>query len=54
MIKRSGSKFKVVSHSGRALSKPMSKSQAKRRLAQVEYFKHADKEDMQRGYKRSY
>jgi len=35
-----GGKFKVFSHKGKALSKPMSKAAAHRRLAQIEYFKH--------------
>jgi len=35
-----GGKFKVVSHSGKALSKPITKEQAVKRLQQVEYFKH--------------
>lgn len=41
-IQRSGKGYKVVSESGKALSKPgLSKAQAEKRLAQVEYFKHA-------------
>ena len=39
MLVRSGNKYKVVSHAGKNLSKPMSRKQAKRRLMQVEYFK---------------
>lgn len=41
MIKSAGKgKFVVKSESGKNLSKPVSKKQAKKRLAQVEYFKH--------------
>lgn len=40
MIKKVGSKYVVKSHSGKNLSKPMSLGAAKKRLAQVEYFKH--------------
>jgi hypothetical protein len=44
MIKKSGTGYKVVSHSGKALSKPgLTKGQAVKRLAQVEYFKHKKK-----------
>jgi hypothetical protein len=43
MIKKQGSKYVVKSESGRNLSKPMSKSAAKKRLQQVEYFKHRKK-----------
>ena len=44
MIKKSGSGYKVVSKSGKALSKPgLTKKQAEKRLHQVEYFKHKDK-----------
>lgn len=44
MIKKvSATKYIVVSEkSGRKLSKPVSKAQAKRRLAQVEAFKRRD------------
>jgi hypothetical protein len=35
-----GGKYKVVSHSGKNLSKCMSMKKAKARLSQVEYFKH--------------
>ena len=35
-----GGKYVVVSHKGKRLSKPMSKASAKKRLAQIEYFKH--------------
>jgi hypothetical protein len=38
-----GGKFKVVSHTGKALSKPMSKKAAEKRLAEIEYFKHKKK-----------
>ena len=42
MIRKAGNGYQVKSESGKNLSKPgLSKSQAKRRLAQVEYFKHA-------------
>jgi hypothetical protein len=34
---------KVYSKSGKPLSKPMSKGAAKKRLGQIEYFKHATK-----------
>ncbi len=41
MIVKSGQGYQVKSESGRNLSKPgLSKGQAERRLAQVEYFKH--------------
>lgn len=39
-IRKVGSKYKVVSKKGKNLSKPMSRSAAKKRLRQVEYFKH--------------
>lgn len=40
MIKKtSGGKYVVKSHSGKNLSKPMSKAGAVKRLKQVEYFK---------------
>jgi len=35
-----GGKFKVFSEKGKALSKPLSKKGARKRLAQVEWFKH--------------
>jgi len=35
-----GGKYKVFSEKGKALSKPLSKAGARRRLAQIEYFKH--------------
>jgi len=38
-----GGKFKVFSESGRALSKALSKRRARKRLQQVEYFKHKGK-----------
>jgi hypothetical protein len=34
-----GGKFKVFSEKGKALSKPLSKAAAHRRLAQIEWFK---------------
>lgn len=44
MIKKFGKLYKVLSEkSGKALSKPMSKKAAKKRLQQIEYFKHKDK-----------
>ena len=39
MIVKSGNKYKVVSHSGRNMSKPMSRKEAKKRLREIEYFK---------------
>ena len=39
MIKKSGSGYKVVSHSGKNLGKSTTKEGAEKRLAQVEYFK---------------
>ena len=38
--KTSGGKYVVKSHSGKNLSKPTTKAKAKKRLAQIEYFKH--------------
>jgi len=38
--KTSGGKYVVVSRKGKRLSKPTSKARARKRLAQVEYFKH--------------
>jgi len=35
-----GGKYKVFSESGKPLSKAVSKGAAKKRLAQVEFFKH--------------
>lgn len=40
IVPSSGGKYKVVSHKGKNLSKPMSKGAAKARLAEIEYFKH--------------
>lgn len=41
MIKKVGSKYQVYDHKGKkALSKPMSKAAATKRLQQIEYFKH--------------
>lgn len=43
-IRKTGSgKYKVVSKSGKSLSKPMSKAGAQKRLAQVEHFKRGGK-----------
>lgn len=38
-----GGKFKVFSESGKPMSKPLSKGAAKKRLAQIEFFKHKGK-----------
>ncbi len=44
MIKKSGRGYQVKSESGKNLSKPgLSKQQAKKRLQQVEFFKHKGK-----------
>ena len=41
MIRKTGSGYQVKSSKGKNLSKPnLSKKQAKKRLRQVEYFKH--------------
>ncbi|MCI0564787.1 MAG: hypothetical protein MN733_40490 [Nitrososphaera sp.] len=41
MIKKDLSgKYSVFSEKGKRLSKPMSKEEAQKRLAQIEYFKH--------------
>ena len=40
MIRKVGSKYVVKSSKGKRLSKPMSKKAAKKRLRQIEYFKH--------------
>jgi hypothetical protein len=41
MIKKTDKGYKVVSESGKNLSKPnLTKTQAAKRLQQVEYFKH--------------
>lgn len=41
IVKSKGGGYQVKSHSGKALSKPgMPKAAAKKRLQQVEYFKH--------------
>ena len=39
MIKKAGGKFVVTSSTGKRLSKPTTKKKAKKRLAQIEYFK---------------
>lgn len=44
-------KFKVVSHTGKDLTKPMSKAGAEKRLAQIEYFKHTKNESSKEKYK---
>ena len=42
MIVKQGNRYVVKSEkTGRNLSKPVSKAKAEKRLAQVEYFKHA-------------
>lgn len=44
MIKKTGSGYVVKSEGGKNLSKPnLTKEQAKKRLQQVEYFKHKGK-----------
>lgn len=44
MIRKTSKGYKVVSKSGKNLSKPnLTKPQAVKRLQQVEYFKHKDK-----------
>lgn len=43
VIRKTNSKYKVVSKSGKNLSKPMSKAGAQKRLAQVEHFKRRGK-----------
>jgi hypothetical protein len=43
MIVRQGEKYVVKSESGKNLSKPLSKAAAKKRLAEVEMFKHMTK-----------
>lgn len=44
MIKKTPRGYKVTSESGKNLSKPnLSKGQAAKRLAQVEYFEHKKK-----------
>ena len=41
MIKKTSQGYKVVSHTGRNLSsKNLTLEEAKRRLAEIEYFKH--------------
>jgi hypothetical protein len=43
MIKKTGNKYLPVSESGKKFLKhPVSKEKAKKRLKQVEYFKHLD------------
>jgi hypothetical protein len=39
MIRKSGSKFVVVSKKGKKLSKPTTKKKAVKRLREIEYFK---------------
>jgi len=44
MIKKTSKGYQVVSHSGKALSKPnLSVSEAEKRLKEVEMFKHMKK-----------
>lgn len=43
MIVKVGNRYIVRSKSGKNLSKPMSKGEAEKRLAQVEYFKRKGK-----------
>lgn len=43
MLVKKGNKYVVKSEKGKNLSKPMSKAKAKKRLQQVEYFKHKGK-----------
>lgn len=44
MIKKTSQGYQVVSHSGRALSKPnLTKKEAESRLKEVEMFKHIRK-----------
>lgn len=44
MIKKTKSGYQVKSESGKNLSKPnLTKAEAQKRLAQVEYFKHTKK-----------
>jgi hypothetical protein len=43
VIRKTSKGYVVKSHSGKNLSKPMSKAGAKKRLAQIEYFKHKGK-----------
>lgn len=44
MIKKTSKGYQVKSESGKNMSKPnLSKAQAKKRLQQVEYFKHKGK-----------
>jgi hypothetical protein len=40
MIRKVGDKYVVFSEKGKRLSKPMSKEKAKKRLRQIEFFKH--------------
>lgn len=43
MIRCKGDKCTVYSKKGKKLSKPMSKKKAKKRLAEIEFFKKKDK-----------
>ena len=47
-------KYVAKSESGRRFSKPVSKAKARKRIAQMEYFKHHDQEDMRNGYRKHY
>jgi hypothetical protein len=40
IVKVGKNKYRVKSHSGKNLSKPVSKGAAEKRLRQVEFFKH--------------
>jgi hypothetical protein len=43
IVSAGNGKYLVVSKTGKRLSKPMSKKKAKKRLQQIEYFKHKGK-----------
>lgn len=48
MIRKSGSGYDVLSESGKRLGHYGSKEAAEKRLRQIEYFKHEDKEHEKR------
>lgn len=49
MIRKTGQGYRVTSEGGKNLSKPnLTKAQAQKRLAQVEYFKHRSYADLLR------